>query len=262
LEGATASIAVTRRSAKNRLTAMQDSINQLAHLDGRQLLLPLIEKFRGRIALLSSFGIESAALLHMVAAIDNHTPVIFIDTGKLFPETKRYHRKLVKLLGLRDVRIATPLPSHLADEDPQGLLHRSNADQCCHIRKTLPLQTALSGFDAWISGRKRFHGGERSRLPTIEWLDGRVKIDPLAHYSRQEIADYISFHGLPEHPLAAAGYTSVGCVPCTAKSANPENPRAGRWAGQDKTECGIHWSANGRLIRITRPGEPLPAGGC
>ena len=164
----------------------------------RAMLSAILAENRDRkIGLVSSFGAGSAVLLHLVAGIDRNLPVLFIDTGKLFPETKRYHRKLVKLLGLRDVRIATPLPSHLADEDPQGLLHRSNADQCCHIRKTLPLQTALSGFDAWISGRKRFHGGERSRLPTIEWLDGRVKIDPLAHYSRQEIADYISFHGRP-----------------------------------------------------------------
>jgi phosphoadenosine phosphosulfate reductase len=242
---------------------MTDLINHLAHLEGRELLLPLIqEHFTGRIALVSSFGTESAALLHMVASIDQKTPVIFIDTGKLFIETKLYRQQLVKQFGLRDIRIVRPLASDLAHNDPQGMLHRSNSDYCCHIRKTLPLQSALGGFDAWITGRKRFHGGERSRLPTMEWIDGRLKIDPLAHFSRQDIADYIWFNELSEHPLAAAGYSSIGCVPCTAKTSNPDNPRAGRWAGQNKSECGIHWSANGRLIRITRPGEPLVASGC
>jgi phosphoadenosine phosphosulfate reductase len=249
---------ISKKSAKY----MQDLIDQLAHLDGRALLLHLIEKYlKGRIALVSSFGTESVALLHMVASIDQATPVIFIDTGKLFVETKLYRQKLVRQFGLRDVRIARPLASDLAHHDPQGTLHRSNADHCCHIRKTLPLESALDGFDAWITGRKRFHGGERSQLPTMEWIDGRLKIDPLAHFSRQDIADYIWVNELPEHPLAAAGYTSIGCVPCTAKSSNPDDPRAGRWAGQNKSECGIHWSANGRLIRITRPGEPLASGG-
>jgi phosphoadenosine phosphosulfate reductase len=241
---------------------MQDLIDQLAHLDGRELLLPLIEThLKGRIALVSSFGAESVALLHMVASIDRATPVIFIDTGKLFVETKLYRQKLVKHFGLRDVRIARPAASDLAHHDAQGNLHRSNADHCCHIRKTLPLESALAGFDAWITGRKRFHGGERSQLPRMEWIDGRLKIDPLAHFSRQDIANYIWVNELPEHPLAAAGYTSIGCVPCTAKSGDPNDPRAGRWAGQNKTECGIHWSANGRLIRITKPGETLASGG-
>ncbi|HEY7749224.1 MAG TPA: phosphoadenylyl-sulfate reductase [Aestuariivirgaceae bacterium] len=242
---------------------MTDPINDFAHLEGVELLRPLIGTcFRKRIALVSSFGIESSALLHMVASIDPETPVVFIDTGKLFIETKLFRQKLVKRLGLRDVRIVRPLASDLAHHDPQGVLYRSNADKCCHIRKTLPLQSALEGFDAWISGRKRFHGGDRSNLPTMEWIDGRLKIDPLAHFTRQDIADYVSAHQLPEHPLAAGGYTSIGCVPCTAKAGTPDNPRAGRWVGQEKTECGIHWSLNGRPIRITRPVAPLPAGGC
>jgi phosphoadenosine phosphosulfate reductase len=241
---------------------MHDPIQHLANLEARELLLPLIEThFKGRIALVSSFGAESVALLHMVASINRETPVIFIDTGKLFVETKLYRQRLVKLLGLRDVRIVRPLASDLARNDPQGALHRSDADRCCHIRKTLPLQAALQGFDAWITGRKRFHGGERARLPTMEWVDGRLKIDPLAHFSPQDIADYIWLNDLPRHPLAST-YSSIGCVPCTAKNTNPDAPRAGRWAGQSKTECGIHWSANGRLIRITGPGEPLSAGGC
>jgi phosphoadenosine phosphosulfate reductase len=241
---------------------MQELIAKLGHLEGRALLQPLIEKhLTKRIALVSSFGTESVVLLHMVASIDAHTPVIFVDTGKLFAETEDYRLKLESLFGLRDLRVARPLSSEIAHNDPQSTLYRSNADLCCHIRKTVPLQAALSGFSAWISGRKRYHGGARAQLPTMEVVDGRLKIDPLAHFDRQEIEDYITAHELPRHPLFEAGYDSVGCIPCTARSKNPENPRAGRWAGQEKTECGIHWSANGKPIRM--PGSaPLSPNGC
>jgi phosphoadenosine phosphosulfate reductase len=242
---------------------MRKLMESLGRLNGRELLQPLIEQhFRNRIALVSSFGAESAALLHMVASIDRNVPVIFLDTDKHFVETTLYRRKLVRHLGLRDVRIIRPLASNIAREDPHGRLHLSDADRCCHIRKTLPLQSALEGFEAWITGRKRFHGGARTDLPTMELVDGRLKIDPLAHFSRQDIADYMWAHELPEHPLAAAGYTSIGCMPCTAKSGNGDDPRAGRWAGRDKTECGIHWSVDGKVIRVTSPSGELTATGC
>jgi phosphoadenosine phosphosulfate reductase len=242
---------------------MVDLIESLGHLDGRELLRPLIERhFKDRIALVSSFGTESAALLHMVASINRAVPVIFLDTDKHFVETKLYRKKLVRQLDLRDVRIIRPLASDIAREDPQGMLHRSDADRCCHIRKTLPLHAALEGFDAWITGRKRFHGGARAGLPTMELIDGRLKIDPLAHFSRQDIVDYMWINELPDHPLAAAGYSSIGCMPCTAKTGNGENPRAGRWAGRNKTECGIHWSTNGKVIHVTSPAGQLTAAGC
>jgi phosphoadenosine phosphosulfate reductase len=242
---------------------MVDLIESLGHLDGRELLRPLIEQhFKDRIALVSSFGTESAALLHMVASINRAVPVIFLDTDKHFVETKLYRKKLVRQLDLRDVRIIRPLASNIAREDPQGMLHRSDADRCCHIRKTLPLHAALEGFDAWITGRKRFHGGARAGLPTMELIDGRLKIDPLAHFSRQDIVDYMWINELPDHPLAAAGYSSIGCMPCTAKTGNGENPRAGRWEGRNKTECGIHWSTNGKVIRVTSPAGQLTAAGC
>ena len=241
---------------------MQEVIAELAQLEGPALLQPLIEKhFRNQIALVSSFGTESVVLLHMVATIDASTPVIFVDTGRLFAETEDYRLKLERLFGLRDLRVARPLTSEIARNDPQSTLYRSNADLCCHIRKTEPLQVALSGFSAWISGRKRYHGGARAQLPTMEVVDGRLKIDPLAHFDRQDIEDYITANGLLRHPLSEAGYDSVGCIPCTARNSDPENPRAGRWAGQEKTECGIHWSANGTPIQI-RASAPLSPNGC
>jgi phosphoadenosine phosphosulfate reductase len=241
---------------------MQDLIAQFAHRDGPALLQPLIEKhFRNQIALVSSFGTESVVLLHMVASIDVTTPVIFVDTGKLFAETEDYRLRLQKFFGLQDLRVARPLASDIARLDPENTLYRSNSDLCCHFRKTVPLQAALSGFSAWISGRKRYHGGERAQLPTMEIIDERLKIDPLAHFTRQDIDDYIAAHELPRHPLSEAGYGSVGCIPCTVGSNDPENPRAGRWSGQAKTECGIHWSVNGRPIPIAAL-APLTPHGC
>jgi phosphoadenosine phosphosulfate reductase len=245
-----------------RADIMHDLIASLQHLRGRELLQPLIEEhFKNRIALVSSFGTEAVVLLHMVASIKPEIPVIFLDTGKLFFETDAYRSKLQTFLGLSDVRVVRPLESDLASYDPQGTLNHFDPDLCCHIRKSRPLAAALSGFSAWISGRKQYHGGDRSRLPTMEWVDGRLKIDPLAHFSVQEIDSYIALHELPRHPLSAAGYSSVGCVPCTAKNNDVADPRAGRWAGRSKTECGIHWSANGRLIRIAAP-QPFDLGGC
>jgi phosphoadenosine phosphosulfate reductase len=241
---------------------MQHIIAELSHLEGRALLQPLIERhFKRQIALVSSFGTESVVLLHMVAAIDATIPVIFVDTGKLFAETEQYQSQLRNLFGLRDLRVARPHASEITRNDPQGVLYRSNADLCCHFRKTVPLQATLSGFAAWISGRKRYHGGERAQMPTMEIVDGRLKIDPLAHFTREDIEQYITDYELPRHPLSEAGYRSVGCIPCTVRSSDPANPRAGRWAGQEKTECGIHWSVNGERIQLPAP-APLSPNGC
>lgn len=207
----------------------------------RELLGEMIRyEFPKRIALVSSFGIEAAVLLHMVSTIDAGTPVIFLDTGKLFGETLRYRDALVRRLGLADVRSVTPDPQTLATEDPDGTLWHADPDRCCFLRKVQPLERALAPFDAWINGRKRHHGGARAALPVIEAADGRIKINPLASWGPAEIDAYFETHGLPRHPLEANGYRSVGCLPCSDRVAAGENPRAGRWRGRGKTECGIH----------------------
>ena len=228
-------------------------INRLSFFDGIDILAPLMERdFRGRIALVSSFGAESAVLLHMAAQIDRSISVIFLDTGKLFWETISYRSKLVDHLGLTDIRTIKPEAAELARSDPQGLLHVSNPNLCCHIRKREPLERALSGFAAWISGRKRFHGGARTNIPTLEVANGRLKIEPLARFTGKDIEDYIDHHDLPRHPLIGEGYRSIGCMPCTVKGGTSDNPRAGRWAGLSKEECGIHWTANGKPLRVSR----------
>lgn len=217
---------------------------ELGALPAPALLDRLIRgRVAGAIGLVSSFGIESAVLLHLVAAVDRTVPVLFLDTGMLFPETLAYRRRLTAALRLGDVRVIAPDPAALARADPAGLLRLTDPDACCRLRKVVPLEIALTGFAAWINGRKRFHGGERGALPTIEAAAGRIKVNPLARWSRQDIEDYALRHDLPRHPLQDEGYTSVGCAPCTSLPADPADVRAGRWHGAAKTECGIHWTA-------------------
>lgn len=216
--------------------------------EGESLLRPLIERdCARRIAVLCSFGTESALLLDMVARIDPATPVLFLDTGKLFPETLAYRDRLVAQLGLTDVRALKPDPAELASADPDGSLHRRDPDACCRLRKVAPLERALAGFEAVISGRKRYQGGARGVLPTIELVDDTIRVNPLAGYTRERIEREFAERGLPPHPLEAEGYLSVGCMPCTDRVGAHEDRRAGRWRGLTKTECGIHQPAARRL---------------
>ena len=211
------------------------------HLPAEEMLKRLIRhELRGRIALVSSFGAEAAVLLHMVARVDPLTPVIFIDTGKLFGETLAYRDTLIDQFGLRDVRSVRPEPARLRDLDPRGGLWRSNADRCCYLRKVEPLERALKGFDAWISGRKSFQSATRAGVPSIEADGGRIKVNPLASWRKADLDAYFRAHDLPRHPLEADGFLSIGCVPCTDRVKPGEDARMGRWRGREKTECGIH----------------------
>lgn len=209
-------------------------------LSPQDVLRDALCRFRGRIALVSSFGAESAVLLHMISQIDPATPILFLDTGQLFGQTLDYRRALATRLGLTDVRDLRPAFADLSVTDPKGDLWKTDTDACCHIRKVVPLDKALGGFDAWITGRKRFHGGDRLRLPVEERTAAHQKFNPLANWTRDDLDAYASAHDLPPHPLVEFGYASVGCWPCTQPVAAGEDVRAGRWVGQDKTECGIH----------------------
>jgi phosphoadenosine phosphosulfate reductase len=200
----------------------------------------ILAEFPGRIAVSSSFGTESAVLLHMVAAVDPATPVLVLDTGKLFGETRRYRDLLVARLGLTDVRAIAPEPLALAARDGKGVLWSQDPDACCALRKVEPLQRALAPFAAWFTGRKAFQAATRAQLPLVEFADGRFKINPLATMTAADIAAYFRDHDLPRHPLEAEGYRSIGCMPCTGRVAPGEDARAGRWRGRGKTECGIH----------------------
>jgi len=195
----------------------------------------------GKTALVSSFGAESVVLLHMVSVIKPETPVIFIDTEMLFPETLAYQQEVAEKLGLKDMRVIKANETALKERDPFGRLHLADPDACCALRKLEPLENSLSGFDAWITGRKRFQAGSRVALELFENEENkRIKINPLAHWRKPDLHDYILNNNLPRHPLVAQGYPSLGCAPCTSKVKDGENERAGRWRGLDKIECGIH----------------------
>jgi len=195
---------------------------------------------REHLALVSSFGTESAALLKVMSEVDPAIPVVFLDTGWLFEETLAYRDTLIATLGLRDVRSIKPLQETLDREDPERELWFSDPDACCRIRKVEPLARALKPFSAWINGRKRFQGGLRAAIPVVEQDGARLKFNPFANVSREEIDAIYARANLPPHPLLKSGYLSVGCMPCTSRTSPDEDVRAGRWRGRAKTECGIH----------------------
>jgi len=195
---------------------------------------------KGRVAAVSSFGTESAVLLDLVATVDPDVPVIFVNTQKIFGETLAYRDALAEQLGLTDLREYRPDPRLLAAKDKTSLRWSYDPDGCCDLRKVEPLRRALAPFDAWISGRKGFQGKSRTALPRFEIDEGRLKINPLADWAKADLDAAFESRELPRHPLEAQGYPSIGCVPCTSQVQPGEDPRAGRWRGWDKTECGIH----------------------
>ncbi len=202
--------------------------------------------FAGRIGIVSSFGAESVVLLHLVAQIDPTVPVIFLNTGKLFGETLRYRDRLQQSLGLTDIRSVAPHPDDLLQKDPKGALWSRDTDGCCHIRKVLPQARAIAGFEALITGRKRFQTGARQMMDIVEIdTDGRYKVNPLANWQLDDLKAYIETHQLPRNPLVKDGYLSIGCMPCTQKVEEGGDYRSGRWAGSDKDECGIHLNVDG-----------------
>ncbi|MCE8555303.1 phosphoadenylyl-sulfate reductase [Ruegeria pomeroyi] len=204
----------------------------------------------GNIALVSSFGAESVVLLHMAAVIDRQVPVLFIDTQMLFAETLVYQQEVSERLGLKNVHVIRADDDDVARDDPYGALRLRDTDACCTLRKTIPLQRALSGYDGWITGRKRFQAGTRAALDFFEVEDGtgRIKVNPLAHWAPEDVRAYMEENRLPRHPLVAQGYPSIGCAPCTSPVAPGEDPRAGRWRNQNKEECGIHF-VDGKMVR-------------
>jgi phosphoadenosine phosphosulfate reductase len=196
--------------------------------------------FAGHIAVVSSFGTQSAVLLALVAEIAPATPVLFIDTGKLFPQTIQYRHHLTAQLGLLDVRDLRPQAEALQAQDPRGTQYRFDPDACCALRKVAPLDHALAPFAAWVNGRRRAQSPTRASIPLLELTDGRLKINPLAAWTNAQIEAEFARRNLPRHPLSSAGYASVGCAPCTRPIATGDDDRSGRWPGSAKTECGIH----------------------
>jgi len=225
----------------------EDLFQKHGEKEALDLLRVMIEEvFPGRIAVVTSFGAESAVLLDLVSRISRSTPVIFLDTRKHFLETLEYRTRLIKHLGLTDVRNQYPDATDVESCDPNGELCEVNPDQCCHIRKVLPLEKALLPFEAWVTGRKRFQSESRTRLDAIEFDETHIKINPLASWDVARVSSYLADRGLPRHPLVELGYPSIGCAPCTRAIREGESLRDGRWADRTKTECGIHKVVEGQ----------------
>ncbi len=207
----------------------------------------LKERILGNIALVSSFGAESVALIHLCAMVDRSVPILFIDTQYLFTETLVYQQEITERLGLRCLKIIQARSKDIALHDKYGALKFTDPNACCHVRKTAPLEDALSNYAGWITGRKRFQNAQRAQLEFFEFEpdpkipgQGRIKINPLAHWSSDDVRTYMDENRLPRHPLVARGFPSIGCAPCTSAVKDGEDPRSGRWRNQEKSECGIH----------------------
>jgi phosphoadenosine phosphosulfate reductase len=228
-----------------RLAALQDKAKGR---DAHGILeLALVEEFAGKTAVVSSFGAESAVLLKLVADIDPNTPILFLNTGKLFGETLRYRDRLQDVLGLGDLRSLSPSLDERQKKDPEGTLWSRDTDACCDFRKTIPLNRALEPFQAQVTGRKRFQTRERADMLPVEYFEGRYRFNPLWQWDLQQLEAFTQRNNLPPHPLVEDGYPSIGCMPCTRRVQAGEDYRAGRWAGTDKDECGIHLTDGGGI---------------
>jgi phosphoadenosine phosphosulfate reductase len=229
--------------AAQRLAQAESLNERYGDLTPQQIIeLSIREEFGGEIAAVSSFGADSAVLLHMIAEVDRGLPILFLDTGKHFEETLDYRNALAVDFGLRNLQVLEPKPEALAARDPDGKLHLTSTDACCDIRKVEPMARGLAPYSAWFTGRKRFQAATRSTLQAFEAVGERIRINPLANWTSSDLAAYMREHALRENPLVAYGYLSIGCFPCTQPVKPGEDPRSGRWAGQAKTECGIHLS--------------------
>lgn len=200
----------------------------------------ILREWLDGITYVSSFGAESAVMLALIADVDPDLPIMFLETGMHFPQTLDYKEALIERLGLSNVRDVLPDEAERTTLDANNMLWKTDPDACCALRKVRPLEPALKGFDSWITGRKRFHGGARLSLPVFEAAQGRIKVNPLAGWTQEDVQAYFKRRDLPKHPLVTQGFPSIGCWPCTKPAEDPSDIRSGRWAGQAKTECGLH----------------------
>jgi len=206
-----------------------------------EILAWVTSRFAPDAVLTMSFQHEGVVIAHMLRQIAPETPILFIDTGYHFEETLRYRDQLIELFGcpIRNLTSVMPRAEFIAQYGDD--LYDRDPDLCCKINKVEPMQLALRGVRAWINGRRRDQATTRTRMPIVERLQGGiVKANPLANWTSRDTYGYLTKHDIPTHPLFEQGYTSIGCFPCTRPVLPGEDERAGRWAGKNKTECGLH----------------------
>ncbi len=208
----------------------------------RDILRWGLETFGSDLAMATGFGPSGIVLAHHLARLDPKTTIFYLETDLLFPETYALRDELAERLGLTFTPVHSGLSlDHQAEEHGPDLWAR-NPDRCCFIRKVLPLRRFLADKSAWVTGLRRDQSPTRAHIGMVEWdqSHGLVKLNPLAHWTADEVWQYIHLHELPYNPLHDEGYTSIGCMPCTRPVAPGEHARAGRWSGSSKIECGIH----------------------
>ncbi len=190
-----------------------------------------VDTFGGSLVLAASF--EDIVLVDLVTKVAPSIEVVFLDTGAHFPETLSF---------VEEIRARYDLNLTVTKPGPEAAAHPCGAEQCCQFRKVEPLRQALAGKRAWLTSLRRSDGPTRADTPIVSWDSsfGLVKVNPLATWTDLDIASYLADHGLPPHPLVPRGYRSIGCAPTTRPVAEGEDPRAGRWSGLDKSECGLH----------------------
>ena len=230
---------ITTTSAPEEVAELAD---RFEHRSPQDLLAWAVERFAGRIVLTCSWQRQSSVLIDMLHRLDAEVRVVELDTGLLFPETYQTRDRLIARYDL-DVERILPRESVAEQADSEGpALWTRDADRCCYLRKVEPLQRALEGMDAWVTGIRRAQSASRQGARTIEWDVSReiVKVQPLAGWTDEDVQAYLYAHDVPYNPLHDQGYPSIGCMPCTRAVQPGEDPRSGRWAGTAKTECGLH----------------------
>jgi phosphoadenylyl-sulfate reductase (thioredoxin) len=243
--------------------SFRDELPALAEaLEGKEpeeILGAIAPRFPRWIALANSFGAEDCLLVDVIARARLGIEVFTLDTGYLFPETYALWKRLEERyrITIRAVRPAAAdvagAPLHPWERDP---------DACCDVRKVRPLRAALADLGAWVTGIRRDQTPDRVNAKVVEW-DGRfglVKVNPLAAWKSEDVRAYVKRFGVPTNPLHERGYASIGCAPCTTPVKLGEDPRAGRWRGREKTECGLHHLRTGGRGEAAPPGPPLAPG--
>lgn len=225
------------------MTIAREELHELAaRLEGKapeEILSEAARRFPGKIRLASSFGPEDNLLTGVIARARLPIEIFTLDTGYLFPETYQLWERLEQRYGIRFHARRTALPPADPAAPPPW---ESDPDACCEARKVLPLRAELSGLDAWVTGIRRDQTPDRANARVFEW-DGRfglVKVNPLVAWTSEDVWAHLRAHDVPTSPLHQQGYLSIGCAPCTSPVRPGEDPRAGRWRGREKTECGLH----------------------
>ncbi|NQU29822.1 MAG: phosphoadenylyl-sulfate reductase [Anaerolineae bacterium] len=228
---------------KQKLTTeeIESLSNQFESVHPREIITWAVENNSPNLGLSSAFQTQSAPLIHMVMKVDSKIKIFFLETGLHFWDTLFYREQLEQIWDLNIVDLRP-------DRSWGNFLHRfgrdlpeTDPDLCCYIRKVQPMQKAMGGLNAWITGIRRDQTENRAKAKILEYKrDGLLRIAPFLNWTKSDIWDYITENNLPQHPLPLSEYPSVGCKPCTRAILSGENDRAGRWSGKGKTECGLH----------------------